>query len=118
MLDLNFANFTDIKSVPFHSASVTPDTYHPPLSTDAILPHVNNNLKYECSYRNVAAGNYALLYNILSSYNWSSMYDTTSVDVAVASLNVAVRGATEHAIPSDYSCESKFPRWFSYILRY
>jgi hypothetical protein len=117
MLDLIFANFTDIKSVPTHSGLVTPDTYHPPLSIDVFLTHVNNNLHCEYSYQNFAAGNDALLYNILSAYNWSSVYETTSVDVAVANHNVAVRGAMEQAIPRGYSCKSKFPHWFSYTLR-
>jgi hypothetical protein len=68
MIDLIFAHFTDIKSVPTHSGLVTPDTY-PPLSIDVFLPHVNNNLNCEYNYQNFAAGNYALLYNILSAYN-------------------------------------------------
>jgi hypothetical protein len=38
MLDLVFANFTDLKSVPAHSGLVTPDTYHPPLSIDVFCP--------------------------------------------------------------------------------
>jgi hypothetical protein len=67
MLDLGFANFTDIKSVPTNSGLVTPDTYHPPLSIDVFSPHVNNNLNCEFSYQNFAAGNYTLLYNILSA---------------------------------------------------
>jgi hypothetical protein len=46
------------------------------------------------------------------------VYETSSVDVAVASLNVAVRGAMEQAIPRGYSCKSEFPHWFSYTLRY
>jgi hypothetical protein len=70
------------------------------------------------SYRNFAAGNYTVLYNILSACDWSSAYETSSVDVAVASLNAAVRGAMEQAIPPAYSCKSKFPHWFSYTLRY
>jgi hypothetical protein len=98
MLDLVFANFTDLKSVPADSGLVAPDTYHPPLNTDVFLPNVNNNLNYEFSYRIFAAGNYILLY-ILSAYDWSSVYETSSVDVAVVSLNAAVRGAMEQAIP-------------------
>jgi hypothetical protein len=49
MLDLVFANFTDVKLVPADSGLVTPDTYHPPFSIDVLLPHVNN-LKSEISY--------------------------------------------------------------------
>jgi hypothetical protein len=118
MLDLAFANFTDLKSVPADSGLVTPDTYHPPLSIDVFFPHVNNNFNCEFSYRIFAAGNYFLLYKILCTYDWSSVYETTSVDVAVASLNAAVSGAMEQAIPRGYSSKSKFPPWFSYTLRY
>jgi hypothetical protein len=90
-------HFTDLKSVPADSGLLTPDTYHPPLSIDVFLPHVNNNLNCEFSYRNFAAGNYTLLYNIPSACDWSSVYETSSVDVAVTSLNAAVRGAMEQA---------------------
>jgi hypothetical protein len=109
MLDLDFANFTDLKSVPADSGLVTPDTYHFPLSTDVFLPYLNNNLNCDFSYRIVEPGNYTLLCNILFTYDWSSMHETTSVDVAVASLNAAVSGATEYPIPHGYSCKSKFP---------
>jgi hypothetical protein len=54
-----------------------------------------------------------MLYNILSTYDWSSVYETTSVDTAVANLNAAVHGAMEQAIPRGYSHKSKFPPWFS-----
>jgi hypothetical protein len=112
MLYLFFANFTDIKSVPTGSGLVTPDTYHPPLNIDVFVSHFNSNLNCEFSYRNFAAGNYTLLYNIPSAYNWSSVYETTSVDVEVANLNAAARGAMEQAIPRGYSWKSKFPPWF------
>jgi hypothetical protein len=46
------------------------------------------------------------------------VYKTTSVDVAAASLNAAVSGAMEQAIPRGYRCKSKFPPWFPYTLRY
>jgi hypothetical protein len=114
MLDLVFANFT----VPSDSGLVTPDTYHPPLSTDVYLPHVNNNLNYECSYLFFAAGNYALFYNSLFTCDSSSVYETSSVDTEVASLNTAVRGAIEQTIPRGYSCKSKFPPWFSSTISY
>jgi hypothetical protein len=68
MLDLDFATFTDLKSVPGESGLVMPDTYRPPLSIDVFLPHVNNNLNCEFNYRNFAAGSYTLLYNNLSAY--------------------------------------------------
>jgi hypothetical protein len=46
------------------------------------------------------------------------VYETTSVDTAVASLNAAVRGAMEQAIPRGYSRKSKFPPWFYHALRH
>jgi hypothetical protein len=46
--------------------------------------------------------------------DWSSVYETTSVDTAVASLSAAVHGAMEQAIPCGYNCKLKFPPWFSH----
>jgi hypothetical protein len=46
------------------------------------------------------------------------VYETTSVDTAVANLNAAVRGAMEQAIPRGYSHKSKFPPFFSHTLRH
>jgi hypothetical protein len=96
---------------------VTPDTTHHALSIDVFLPHVNNNLICEFSHRIFAAGNYTLLYNIPSAYDWTSVYKASFVDAALASLNAAGRGNVEKAIPRGYSCKSKFPPWFSYNLR-
>jgi hypothetical protein len=98
MLDLVFANFSDLKLVPVDSGLVTHDTYHPPFSIDVLLPHINSNLNSEFSYRIYSAGNYTLLYSLLSTYDWSSVYETTSVDTAVANLNAAVHGAMEQAV--------------------
>jgi hypothetical protein len=116
MPDLVFGNFSDLKLVPVDSGLVTPDTYHPPFSIDVLLPHVDNNLNSEIRYLIYATGNYTLLYNILSTHGWSSVYETTSVDTAVASLNAAVHGAMEQAIPRGYNCKSKFPPWFTHTL--
>jgi hypothetical protein len=44
LLELVFANFTDLKSVPDDSHLVKPDIYHPPFSIDVYLPHDNNNI--------------------------------------------------------------------------
>jgi hypothetical protein len=118
LLDLVFVNFSDPKLVPADSGLVTRDTYHPPFSIDVLLPHINNNLNSEISYLIYSAGNYTLLYNLLSTYDWSSVYETTSVDTAVASLNAAVRDAMEDAIPRGYSRKFKFPPWFSHTLRH
>jgi hypothetical protein len=116
MFDLVITNFTNLKLVPVDSGLVTPDTHHPPFSIDVLLPHVNNNLNSEISYRIYSADACTLLYNILSTYDWSSVYETTSVDTAVANLNDAVRGAMEQAIPHGYSRKSKFPPLFPLYL--
>jgi hypothetical protein len=98
MLDVVFANFADLKFVLADSGLVTPGTYHPPLSIDVFWPHVNNiNLNCEFSYQIFASGNYTLLYSILSTYDCSSVYETSSVDAVVTSLNAAVRRAMEQA---------------------
>jgi hypothetical protein len=67
LLDLVFANFTDLKSVPAESVLVKPDICHPPSSIDVYLPYVNNNFNCEFSYQNFTTGNYTLLYDILST---------------------------------------------------
>jgi hypothetical protein len=53
---------------------------------------LKNNLICEFSYRKFETGNYILFYNILSTYDWSSAYET-SADVSLASLSAAVGGA-------------------------
>jgi hypothetical protein len=56
---------------------------------------LKNNLIYEFSYRKFETGNYILFYNILSTYDWSSAYETSSAVVAIVSLSVAFGGAME-----------------------
>jgi hypothetical protein len=51
-------------------------------------------------YTRLADGDYALLYNALSNYDWSSLYNETSVDATVDRLNVAVSQAIDLAVPS------------------
>jgi hypothetical protein len=47
------------------------------------------------------------------------VYDTTSVDAAVASLNAVVQDAMEQAIPRGIiKSKSEFPHWYSGSLRY
>jgi hypothetical protein len=41
MLDVVFANFTELKSVPADSGLVAPHIHHPPVSIDVFLSHVN-----------------------------------------------------------------------------
>jgi hypothetical protein len=95
-----------------------PDTYHTPLSIDVFLPRVNNNLNYKFSYRIFPTGNYTVLYNILSAYDWSMVYETFPVDVAVTSHNAFLRDVMKEAILRGSNCKSKFPPWFFYTSKY
>jgi hypothetical protein len=54
----------------------------------------------------------------LSSYDRSFVYNSTSVDDAVASLNAIVQDAMEQTIPRGFITKSKFPHWSSSALRY
>jgi hypothetical protein len=45
------------------------------------------------------------------------VYETTSDDTAVTSLNAAVSGTMKQAIPRGYSHKTKFPPWFSQALK-
>jgi hypothetical protein len=51
----------------------------------------------DVSYKRFSAGNYAMLSNSLSTFDWSSLYNETSVDAAVA-----VTQAIDLAVPSGY----------------
>jgi hypothetical protein len=53
MVDLVFANFTYLKSLPANSGLVKPDSCHPPLNIDVSLPYVNKYLNCEFSYQNL-----------------------------------------------------------------
>jgi hypothetical protein len=60
----------------------------------------------------------AITIGFTTTYDWSSVYEATSVDTAVANVNATGRGAMEQAIPRGYSRKSKFPPWFFHNLRY
>jgi hypothetical protein len=69
-------------------------------------------------YYYYTSGDYSLLYNFLSSYDWSCVYREASVDSAVTQLNAAVSEAMHLAVP--YKCirKSKYLCWFSNTLTY
>jgi hypothetical protein len=50
-----------------------------------------------------------VFYNALSTYDWSSPYNETSVDAAVDRLNVAVTQAIGSAVPSREIKRHKYP---------
>jgi hypothetical protein len=65
-----------------------------PLVTDIFLHFVSCTHNYNHSYQFVR-GDYILLYNILSTYDGSGVYETTSVDATATSLNAIVQDAKE-----------------------
>jgi hypothetical protein len=85
---------------------------------DITLPLASHTQDSESSYRKYTSDDYALLYNILSNYDWSCVYGASSVDSAVASLSAAVQDAMDQAVPRGYVAKSKFPHWFSSSLKY
>ncbi|PNF20040.1 hypothetical protein B7P43_G05817 [Cryptotermes secundus] len=119
LLDLIFSNLSDISITPVDSGLIKPDNYHPPLIINICLSLATCIQNYKYSYRKFSSGDYALLYNNLSTYDWSCVYGTTSVDSAVAGLNAAVQDAMEHAIPRGIiNTRMKFPHWYSSSLKY
>jgi hypothetical protein len=58
-----------------------------------------------------------VLYNALSNYDWSSLYNETSVDAAVDRLNFAVIQAIDLAVPSGHIKKHKYPAWCSGKLK-
>jgi hypothetical protein len=117
-LDLIFSNFSDIGITFLDSGIIKTGTYHNPLVIDIILPLVSPTQNCEYSYRKFSSGGYILLYNILSNYDWSCVYDMNAVDAAVASLNAIVQDAMQQAIPRGFITKSKYPHWFSNALSY
>jgi hypothetical protein len=117
VLDLVFANFTEVAVSNSYIDSVDPDTFHPSLLIDLsiFLPSYSQSQR---SFRNYAYGDYALLYTFLSSYDWSCVYRESSVDTTVTQLNAAVSEAMDQVIPYKYSSMSKYSCWFSSTLKY
>jgi hypothetical protein len=58
-----------------------------------------------------------VLYKALSTYDWSLLYNETSVDAAVDRLNYAVTQAIDLAVPYGYIKKHKYPAWFSGKLK-
>jgi hypothetical protein len=92
------------------------DNYHSLLIINIYLPFATYIQNYVQHIRtiNYHIKQYILLYNILYTYDWSCLYGTTSVSSTAASLNTAVQGTMEQAIPrSIINCKSKFLHWYS-----
>jgi hypothetical protein len=72
---------------------------------------------FNISYKSFSAGDYAVLYNVMSTYDWFSVYNETSADAAFDRLNIAVTRAIDLAVPSGYIKKHTYPAWFSGKLK-
>jgi hypothetical protein len=54
-----------------------------------------------------------MLYNALSAFDCSSLYNEISVDAAVVRLNVAVTQVTLSGVPPGYTIKHEYPAWNS-----
>jgi hypothetical protein len=114
LLDLIFSNLSDLDITPVDPGLIKPDNYHSPLIINVSLPLSNCSQSVVSSYHKFSSGNYALLYHILSTTDWSCVYGTSSVDSAITCLNAVVQDALECAIPrSVINSHLKFPHWYS-----
>jgi hypothetical protein len=59
-----------------------------------------------------------MLYNALSTCDWSSLYKERSVDADTGRLNVAVIQAIHLTVPSRYIKNHKHPPWFHGKLKF
>jgi hypothetical protein len=91
MLDLvYFFKFADLSVDHATYGLVQCTHFNPPFITDCVMPVQRYKQTCNISYKRYSAEDYAVLYNALSIYDWSSLYNETSVEAAVDRLNVAV----------------------------
>jgi hypothetical protein len=109
LLDLVFANFFCVNVTISNFDLVEPDVFHPSLVIDLSNTIVFSHSQPTRLSRDYARGDYFLLYNILSSYDWSCVYNKSSSDSAVNQLKSVVTDALNLAIPNKFSRKSKFP---------
>jgi hypothetical protein len=88
-----FTNFTDFSTDVAENGILQPD-------------------RFDSSFVIDFTGYYALLYNALSIYDWSFLYNEMAVYAAIGRLNVAVTQAVHLAVPSGYIRKHKHPPWF------
>ncbi|PNF19791.1 hypothetical protein B7P43_G14658 [Cryptotermes secundus] len=113
LLDLVFSNFGNFSLISVDQGLVHPDPFHPPFIIDCKIPLRQSNQNFSTPCKLYSAGDYALLYNALFTYDWSALYNETSVDAAVDQLNIAVMQAINLAVPSGWVKKRKYPIWFS-----
>jgi hypothetical protein len=102
-----FSKFADESDYHAECGPVQPDHFQSRFNTECATPlrcykqHFNKSCK-------IYAGNYAVLYNALSAYDSSSLYNETSFDATVDRIN---------AVPSEYIKKHTYPASFSGKLK-
>jgi hypothetical protein len=115
LLDLIFSNLNDLDITLVDPGLIKPDNYHPPMIINICLPFGTCIQNVVYSFCKFSSGDYALLYDTLSNFDWSGVYGTTSV----APLNAAVQEAMDQAIPrGTIISNSKFAHSYSTTLKY
>jgi hypothetical protein len=117
LLDLVFTNINDICVSLSNYPVVSPDNYHPPLNIDFKLT-LDSQLTFLIPRRNYGQVDYLLLYNTLSNYNWSCVFNESSIDSAVHNFTASVSEAINEIIPFVKPKNSSFPHWFLKSLIY
>jgi hypothetical protein len=118
MLGLVLFNIGDLHINFRDTGMVKSDVCHPPLSIEMAFIVKTCFETSEFSYFKYASGDFTLIYQILSSHDWSCVYSESAVVGAVASRNSAVPEAVDRSIPQDSVKGSNFPSWFSRTLRH
>jgi hypothetical protein len=91
---------------------VQSDHFRPPFIIDCAMPIRRCKQNVNISYKSFSAGDHEVLYNALSTYDWSSLYNETSADAAVDRLNFAVTKTIDLAVPSGYIEKHAYLTWF------
>jgi hypothetical protein len=115
LLDLVFSKFFDLSVDHAEHGLVQPDHFHSPLIIDCTMPVRRFKQNFNIFYKRCSAGDYELLYNALSTYDWTWLYNETSLDAGVHRLNHAQ--AIDLAVPYGYVKKHKYPAWFSGKLK-
>jgi hypothetical protein len=117
LLDLVFTNINDLHVSLSNYPVVAPDNYHPPLNLDFKVT-LDSQPIFLNPLRSYGQGDYLLLYNTLSNYDWSCVLNENSVDSAVYNFTASVSETINETIPFVKPKNSAFPHWFSKSLIY
>lgn len=116
-LDLVFSSDNLITVLPSVDNIVPVDRYHPPFI-------IRNNNKHsmirDCSklwFYNFKNINFQLMNNMLASINWTDLYSTNDVNVAVDIFYKELLTIVNCLVKKVYINQLKFPAWYSSDLR-